>query len=73
MNDNQIRFDDGAAHERMMGVWSRLASEDFLNWLTPAPGQRWIDIGCGNGAFTELLAQRCAPAESWESIRPKSL
>ena len=43
MNDNQIRFDDGAAHERMMGVWSRLAGEDFLNWLTPAPGQRWID------------------------------
>ena len=24
---------------------------------------RWIDIGCGSGAFTELLVERCAPAE----------
>jgi ubiquinone/menaquinone biosynthesis C-methylase UbiE len=24
---------------------------------------RWIDVGCGNGAFTELLVERCAPAE----------
>src|SRR5262249_19693887 len=28
----------------------------------PAAGQRWIDIGCGGGAFTEQLIQRCAPA-----------
>jgi ubiquinone/menaquinone biosynthesis C-methylase UbiE len=26
-------------------------------------GQRWVDVGCGNGAFTELLVQRCAPVE----------
>lgn len=58
-----IRFDDGAAYERMMGTWSRLAGEDFLRWLAPPPGLRWIDVGCGNGAFTELLAQRCAPAQ----------
>jgi SAM-dependent methyltransferase len=24
---------------------------------------RWIDVGCGNGAFTELIVERCAPAE----------
>ena len=23
---------------------------------------RWLDVGCGNGAFTELLVDRCAPA-----------
>ena len=60
---SEIRFDDGAAYERAMGVWSRLAGEVFLDWLKPATGQRWIDVGCGNGAFTELLLQRCAPAE----------
>jgi SAM-dependent methyltransferase len=59
----QIRFNDGAGYERMMGKWSRLAGEVFLDWLKPASGLRWIDVGCGNGAFTELLAERCAPAE----------
>jgi len=63
MADQQIRFNDGAAYERMMGVWSRLAGEIFLDWLAPPSGLRWIDIGCGNGAFTELIVDRCAPAE----------
>ncbi|HTM73146.1 MAG TPA: methyltransferase domain-containing protein [Pseudolabrys sp.] len=61
MTDPPIRFDDGAAYERMMGVWSQLAGQQFLDWLAPSAGQRWIDVGCGNGAFTELIVQRCAP------------
>jgi len=63
MAEIQIRFDDGAAYERMMGKWSRLAGEIFLDWLAPSSGLRWIDVGCGNGAFTDLLVERCAPAE----------
>jgi ubiquinone/menaquinone biosynthesis C-methylase UbiE len=63
MAEHQIRFDDGAAYERMMGAWSRLAGEIFLDWIAPRPGLRWIDGGCGNGAFTELVVERCAPAE----------
>lgn len=63
MTERLFRFNDGAAYERMMGTWSRLAGEVFLNWLAPRPGLRWIDIGCGNGAFTELLVDRCAPVE----------
>jgi ubiquinone/menaquinone biosynthesis C-methylase UbiE len=63
MAEQQIRFDDGAAYERMMGTWSRIAGNIFLDWLAPRPGLRWIDVGCGNGAFTELLVERCAPAE----------
>ena len=59
----QIRFDDGAAYERMMGGFSRLAGSVFLDWLALPPGLRWIDVGCGSGAFTELLAERAAPAE----------
>jgi len=63
MTEPQFRFDDGAAYEEMMGKWSRSAGEIFLDWLAPPPALRWIDIGCGNGAFTELLVDRCAPAE----------
>jgi SAM-dependent methyltransferase len=58
---DQIRFDDGAAYERYMGKWSQLAGETFLDWLAPAPGLRWLDVGCGNGAFTEKIVERCAP------------
>jgi SAM-dependent methyltransferase len=60
---DQIKFDDGAAYERYMGKWSQLAGETFLAWLAPKSGLRWLDVGCGNGAFTELLAERCAPAD----------
>ena len=45
-----------------MGKWSQLAGETFLDWLALRPGLRWLDVGCGNGAFTEMLAARCAPA-----------
>jgi hypothetical protein len=56
MAEHQIRFDDGAAYERMMGAWSRLAGEIFLDWIAPRPGLRWVDVGCGN-----------APSPSWSS------
>jgi len=64
MVEQAIHFNDGDVYERTMGVWSRLAGELFLDWLNPRPGMRWIDVGCGSGAFTELLVQRCAPAET---------
>jgi SAM-dependent methyltransferase len=59
---DQIRFDDGAAYERYMGVWSRYAGAAFLDWLAPKHDLRWIDVGCGNGAFTEMIVERCAPS-----------
>ena len=46
-----------------MAQWSRAAGEVFFDWLAPAKGLRWIDVGCGNGAVTQLLVDRCAPAE----------
>lgn len=69
MNTPPIRFDDGAAYEAFMGRWSRLAGERFLQFVAPPAGLHWLDVGCGNGAFTELLMQRCAPA-SVQGIDP---
>lgn len=62
MTINEIRFDDGAAYERYMGIWSQLAGKKILEWLAPQPAKQWLDIGCGNGAFTEMLVQNCTPS-----------
>lgn len=67
----QIVFEDGAGYERMMGIWSRLAGEVFVDWLAPPSSGRWLDVGCGNGAFTELVVDRCAPA-AIEGIDPSA-
>lgn len=64
MTDIQAMFPDGASYERLMGRWSRLAGEDFLRWLALPPGLDWLDVGCGNGAFTDVLGL---------SARPRSL
>ncbi len=63
MNAPPIRFDDGAAYEHLMGRWTVLVGAPFLDWVGVPAGARWLDVGCGNGAFTELLLQRAAPAE----------
>jgi SAM-dependent methyltransferase len=55
-------FTDGKAYERLMGRWSRLVGAAFLDWLDIPRGLRWLDAGCGNGAFTEELIARCDPA-----------
>lgn len=57
-----IRFNDGAAYELFMGRWSRVAGGRFLDWLAPPPGARWLEVGCGTGAFTSMLNERCRPA-----------
>ena len=56
-----IQFTDGAGYERYMGTWSRLVGETFLDWLSSPPNLRWLDVGCGNGAFTERIIARCEP------------
>lgn len=58
----QIHFTDGSGYERYMGRWSQLVGHAFLDWLAPPAGSRWLDVGCGSGAFTEMLVERCAPA-----------
>jgi ubiquinone/menaquinone biosynthesis C-methylase UbiE len=63
MTGTQMRFDDGAGYERYMGNWSQRIGAIFLDWLAIPSGLKWIDVGCGNGAFTELAVERCTPSE----------
>jgi SAM-dependent methyltransferase len=62
MKDADKLFTDGEAYERLMGRWSRLVAGPFLDWLNAPNNLTWLDVGCGNGAFTEALIARCAPA-----------
>jgi len=58
----QHSFDDGNAYEQYMGQWTRAAGSVFLDWLAPPAGASWLDVGCGTGAFTEQVIERCSPA-----------
>jgi ubiquinone/menaquinone biosynthesis C-methylase UbiE len=62
MADPMIRFDDGARYELVMGRWTRLVGEHFIDWIGVPEQSRWFDIGCGTGAFTDLVVRRCRPA-----------
>jgi ubiquinone/menaquinone biosynthesis C-methylase UbiE len=62
MTNAKAVFDDGGAYERFMGRWSRAVGVTFLEWLAPPKGARWLDVGCGTGAFTELVLASYSPA-----------
>jgi SAM-dependent methyltransferase len=51
------------AYEAYMGRWSRPAADAFLMWLAPAPGLRWLDVGCGTGALTQAILATANPRE----------
>lgn len=55
-------FDDGAAYELMMGRWSALVAQPFLEWLALPHGLAWLDAGCGDGSFTRSLMLHQGPA-----------
>ena len=54
-------FGDGVAYERFMGRWSRHIGQLFVDWLQIPPQRSWLDVGCGTGAFTEVILASCDP------------
>ncbi len=55
-------WERGDPYERYVGRWSRRVAPRFLSWLALAPGQRWLDVGCGTGALCAAIADHCSPA-----------
>jgi ubiquinone/menaquinone biosynthesis C-methylase UbiE len=60
-SNTAIKYNDAAAYDEMMGAWSQLLGSKFIDWIGPSQNKKWIDIGCGSGAFTEQIFERCAP------------
>ena len=58
-----VRFADGEGYERFMGRWSRAAGRLLLDWLSLPSGLKWLDVGCGTGAFTEIIKQSSGASE----------
>lgn len=55
-------FENGAAYERFMGRWSRQTGRQFVSWLRVPSRPKWLEVGCGTGAFTEVILSECEPS-----------
>lgn len=55
-------WESGDPYEYYMGRWSLLVAESFIDWLHPSSGLDWLDIGCGSGALSEAISNKCRPA-----------
>jgi 16S rRNA G1207 methylase RsmC len=48
------------------GSWANgvgFAGRLFLDWLSVPTKLRWLDVGCGTGAFTEIIQQSSDASE----------
>ena len=48
-------------YEAYMGRWSRRIAPRFLDWFAPEGGLDWLDVGCGTGALSAAILERCDP------------
>lgn len=52
----------GDLYEPFIGRWSRLVAAGFLDWLDAESDRTWLDVGCGTGALSQAILDRCQPA-----------
>lgn len=54
-------FHVGKAYESYAGRWSRSVAGALIDWLALPVSGRWLDVGCGTGALTEIILSHAAP------------
>jgi SAM-dependent methyltransferase len=57
------RFSNAEAYEYLMGRWSRVLAEKFLDFVGLRDGERVLDVGCGTGALAASAAARTLRSE----------
>lgn len=55
-------WERGDPYEHYVGRWSRRVAPAFVDWLSAAPGRRWLDVGCGTGALCAAIVDHCSPS-----------
>src|SRR5258706_16429464 len=55
------RWSNGERYEAFVGRWSRPTARELLRWLAVPAGARWLDVGCGTGALTQIILAGAAP------------
>src|SRR5210317_1359963 len=58
MNDS---WNSSDPYEYFMGRWSTLMAPEFLKWLNAPSNKKWLDLGCGTGALSKAIENRCNP------------
>ena len=51
----------GDSYEAYIGRWSRQIAPLFLDWLGANDGLDWLEVGCGSGALSAAILDRCKP------------
>jgi len=54
-------WQEGDSYDAYMGRWSRAVAPLFLDWLGTEEGGDWLEVGCGTGALSAAILDRCAP------------
>ena len=60
-SESEIKFEDADLYEKFMGPWTEMIGSQFINWMSPAKGKSWVDVGCGSGIFTAKIIEKCSP------------